>query len=83
MSNLTVNDRNQLERVELTVPDSRMRLRSTRGLQIYAAISTLILAALAYAAAEAISGWAAAVVLGMITLNAIGLMIAISPNRRG
>jgi hypothetical protein len=82
MSNLTVNDRNQFERVELTVPNTGVRLRSARGLQIYAVVSTLILAALAYAAAETVSGWAAAIVLGMIALNAVGLMIAVSPNRR-
>ena len=82
MSNLTVNDRNQYERVELTVPSTGVNLRSTRGLRIYAVISTLILAVLAYAAAEAISGWAAAIVLGMIALNAVGLMIAVNPSRR-
>jgi hypothetical protein len=82
MANLTVNDRNQFERVELSVPSTGVQLRSGRGLKIYAAVSTVILAVLAYAAVERVSGWAAAVVLGMIALNAVGLMIAVSPNRR-
>jgi hypothetical protein len=83
MANLTVNDRNQFERVELAVPSTGLRLRSTRGLRIYAVVSTLILAVLAYAAAEAISGWASVVVLAMIALNAVGAMIAVNPRRRG
>jgi hypothetical protein len=82
MANLTVTDRNQFERAELGVPTTGVGLRSERGLRIYAVVSTVVLVLLAYAAAEAVSGWAAAIVLGVIALNAVGLMIAVNPARR-
>ncbi len=82
MSGMQVTDRNQLERVDLSVPSTGLRLRSARGLTIYAVLSTVALVALGYWAALEIDGWASAVVLGVIILNVVGLMIAVRPNRR-
>jgi hypothetical protein len=82
MANMEIQQRNQLERIDLSVPSTGLRLRSTRGLTIYAVVSTLILVALGYAAVREISGWAGAVVLGVIVLNLVGLMIAVRPNRQ-
>jgi hypothetical protein len=82
MANMELQQRNQLERIDLTVPSTGVRLRSTRGLTVYAIISTAILVALGYAAVREVSSWAAAVVLGVIILNLVGLMIAVRPGRR-
>ncbi len=49
----------------------------------FTALSLVILAALVYAVAWGIDGWPHALVLGVIVATTIGLMIAISPNRRG
>ena len=82
MSHMTVNQRNQFERVELTVPTTGTYVRNRRRLIIFNVIALAIFGALAYAAAVAIDGWAKAVVLGMIAVTTIGVMIAVSPTRR-
>jgi hypothetical protein len=81
MANMELQQRNQFERIDLTVPSTGVQLRSRRGLTVYAVISTAILVALGYAAVKEISGWAGAVVLGMIMLNLVGLMVAVRPGR--
>jgi hypothetical protein len=81
MANMQVTDRNQFERIDLSVPSTGVQLRSGRGLAVYAVISTLILGAGVYWAAKEIDGWASAIVLGVILLNLVGLMIAVRPNR--
>ena len=81
MANMELQQRNQLERIDLSVPTTGVTLRSTRGMTIYAVISTVILVALGYAAVKEISSWAGAVVLGVIILNLVGLMIAVRPGR--
>jgi hypothetical protein len=82
MANMELQQRTQLERIDLSVPSTGVRVRSGRGLTVYAVISTAILVALGYAAIQAISGWAGAIVLGVIVLNVVGLMIAVRPNRQ-
>jgi len=82
MANMQVTDRNQFERVDLSVPSTGVQLRSGRGMAIYAVISTVILGFGVYYAAGEINGWASAVVLGVILLNLVGLMVAVRPNRR-
>jgi hypothetical protein len=82
MANMELQQRNQLERIDLTVPSTGVARRSTRGLTVYAVISTAILVALGYAAVREVSSWAAAVVLGVIILNLVGLMIAVRPGRQ-
>ena len=81
MANMEVQQRNQFERIDLSVPSTGVQLRSGRGLTIYAVVSTAILVALGYAAVREISDWAGAVVLGVILLNVVGLMIAVRPGR--
>jgi hypothetical protein len=82
MANMEVQQRNQFERIDLSVPSTGVQLRTGRGLAVYAVISTAILVALGYAAVREISDWAGAVVLGVILLNVVGLMIAVRPGRR-
>jgi hypothetical protein len=83
MSNMTENQRAQYERPDLSVPSTGVQLRSKRGLVIYMALTIPILAVLVYLTAEGIDTWWKGLVLGMIVFTTIGLMIAISPNRRG
>jgi O-antigen/teichoic acid export membrane protein len=82
MANMQVTDRNQFERIDLSIPSTGVRLRSGRGMAIYAVVSTLILAAGVFWVAKEVDGWASALVLGAIVLNLVGLMIAVRPNRR-
>ena len=82
MANMSANQRTQLDRVDLSVPTTGVRVRSRRPLIIFTVIALAILAALSYATVEAINGWAQAVVLAMIVVTTVGVMIAISPLRR-
>jgi hypothetical protein len=82
MANMELQQRNQLERIDLSVPSTGVTVRSGRGLTVYAVISTAILIALGYAAVREVSSWAGAVVLGVIILNLVGLMIAVRPGRQ-
>jgi hypothetical protein len=82
MSGMTATDRNQLERVDLSVPSTGLRLKTGRGLATYFVVSTALLVALGYWAVKEIDGWASLIVLGMIIVNVVGLMIAVRPNRR-
>ena len=81
MANMTVNQRTQFDRVDLTVPSTGTHVRDRRRLVVFNVIALAIFGALAYATVIAIEGWAQGVVLGVIVLTAIGAMIALSPNR--
>ena len=83
MANMTSSDRAQYERPELSAADRSMRVVNRRPVIAFTALSLVILAALVYAVAWGIDGWPHAIVLGVIVATMIGLMIAISPNRRG
>jgi fatty acid desaturase len=83
MANMTSSDRAQYERPELSAADRSMRVSNRRPVIAFTALSLVILAALVYAVAWGIDGWPHALVLGVIVATTIGLMIAISPNRRG
>jgi fatty acid desaturase len=83
MANMTSTDRAQYERADLSAPDRTMRVRDRRPVIAYTAIAVLVAAALLYVVAWGINGWPQALVLGVIVATAIGLMIAVSPNRRG
>ena len=83
MANMTSSDRAQYERPELGAPDRTLRVGNRRPVIAFTALALVILAVLVYAAAWGIDGWPQALVLGVIVLTAIGLMIAVSPNRRG
>ena len=82
MANMTESDRAQYERAELGAPDRTMRVGNKRPVIVFTAIALVILAALVYATAWGINGWAHALVLGVIVLTVIGLIIAVSPTRR-
>lgn len=83
MANMTSTDRAQYERADLSAPDRTMRVRDRRPVVAYTGVALLVLGALVYSVAWGINGWAQGVVLGVIVLTAIGLMIAVSPLRRG
>jgi fatty acid desaturase len=82
MANMTVNQRNHVERVDLSVPSTGVTLRDRRPLVAFTALALAVLGALIYATVEAIDGWAQGVVLAMIVVTTIGAMIAIHPLRR-
>ncbi len=82
MANMTSSDRAQYERPELDAPDRTLRVGNRRPVIAFTGLALVILAALVYATAWGIDGWPQALVLGVIVLTAIGLMIAVSPNRR-
>jgi fatty acid desaturase len=83
MSNMTVNDRNEMERATLSGSRERIRRGSERGVLIYNVIALIIGLALCAAAVSVINGWAQWIVLGAIVATVIGFMIAVSPNRQG
>jgi hypothetical protein len=83
VSNMTVNQRNQYERATLAGSAERIRHGSERGARVYTVLAAIIAAALSYAAIELMDGWWQWVVLGAIVVTTIGMMIAISPTRRG
>jgi hypothetical protein len=82
MANMRIQDREQYERPELADPDRTLRVTDRRPVLAFVALAAVLLAALIYAAAWGINGWAQALVLGVIVLTTIGLMIAVSPTRR-
>jgi fatty acid desaturase len=77
--------RAQTERLDLgDARSTRMlRARSNRGPLIYTLLALPILGVLLYATIAGIDEWWQALVLGVIVMTTIGLMIAVSPNRRG
>ncbi|HLM31027.1 MAG TPA: hypothetical protein VK326_05145 [Solirubrobacterales bacterium] len=83
MSNMSVNQRTQLERVDLRVPTTGVHVRDQRLVIAYTILASILLAACIYATAIAIDGWAKLIVLGVIMLTAVGAMIAVNPLRRG
>jgi hypothetical protein len=82
MANMTVNQRNQFERIELSRPSTGVQVRHSRYMVAYAVLATAVVGALGYATVTLIDGWAQAIVFGMILLTAVGAMIAVSPARR-
>jgi hypothetical protein len=82
MANMNIQDRAQYERPDLAGSDRSLRVAKRRPVLIYVALAAVLLAALVYSVAWGIDGWAQGLVLGVIVVTAIGLMIAVSPNRR-
>jgi hypothetical protein len=82
MANMNIQDRAQYERADLAGPDRSLRITDRRPVTIFVALAVVLIAALVYAVAWGINGWAQGIVLGVIVLTTIGLMIAVSPNRR-
>ena len=82
MSHMTENQRMQMGRPDLKVPNAGVRVTNKRPLIIYTVIATAVLIALGYAAAQALDGWAMFVVLGGIVITAIGGGIAVMHGRK-
>ena len=83
MANMNIQDRAQYERPDLGAPDRTRRVTSRRSEIVFVALASVLVAALVYAVAWGINGWPQGLVLGVIVLTTIGLMIAVSPTRRG
>jgi fatty acid desaturase len=83
MANMSSSDRAQYERPDLSAPDRTLRVRDRRPVIAYTVMALLLAAVLVYAVAWGIKGWPQALVLGVLVLTAVGLMIAVSPSRRG
>jgi hypothetical protein len=85
MANMDVTQRSQTERMDLGDAQSTrlLRARSRTGPLTYTLLALPILGVLVYATVAGIDEWWQALVLGVIVLTTIGLMIAVSPNRRG
>lgn len=83
MANMSANQRAQLDRIDLSVPSTGVRVRDRRPVVAYTVVGLVVLAGLAYASVTVFDGWASAIVLGAVLLTAVGAMIAISPTRRG
>jgi len=82
MSHMTVNQRNQFERIDLSVPSTGVQLRGKRALTVTTLIGFALVAVMAYASIERLDSWHRIVVLAAIVLTVIGAMIALNPNRR-
>ena len=82
MANMNIQDRAQYERPDLSGPDRSLRVTRRRPVFIYMALAAVLLAALVYAVAWGIDGWAQGLVLAVVVVTTIGLMIAVSPTRR-
>lgn len=82
---MELSERMMVERYELGNAQEDAALRSHGGLSV--GVLTLALTAIAatliVATVEAFDGWAHLIVLGGLMTTVVGLMIAISPNRRG
>jgi hypothetical protein len=82
MANMNIQDRAQYERADLAAPDRTLRVTNRKPVLAFVALALVLLAALVYAVAWGIEGWAQGLVLGVIVVTTIGLMIAVSPTRR-
>lgn len=80
-SSFTVEWHNRAERRELAVDQASVG-HGGLGTRIYLALSTLVLAALSYAAFTVLDGWADWVVLGASFWALGGVIIAVNPYRR-
>lgn len=83
MSNMTVNQRNEMDRATLSGSGERYRRGSERGMMIFNVLALIVGAAMCATALAIIDSWAQWIVLGVIVATVIGFMIAISPNRKG
>jgi fatty acid desaturase len=82
MSNMTVNQRNQFERIELSTPSTGVHVVNPARVVVTNLVLLAIFGALGYATVEALDSWWRGLVLAVIVLTTIGAMIAVSPNRR-
>jgi hypothetical protein len=80
---MTSSDRAQYERPDLAGPDRTMRVTNRRPVIAFTIVALVLLGVLVYAVAWGIDNWWQGLVLGVIVMTTVGLMIAVSPRRRG
>jgi hypothetical protein len=82
---MDLSERMMVERYELGNAQEDAALRNRGGLSLWlvTVALTATLVVLVVALGEALHGWDHLVVLGALVATAVGLMIAIAPNRRG
>jgi fatty acid desaturase len=83
MSNMTVNQRNQIENSVWSGSQERIRRGSERGAAIYSVAAAIVGAALCYAAALLLVGWWQWLVLAVLVSFTMAIAFAVSPTRRG
>jgi hypothetical protein len=83
MANTDITSRTQFERTDLRAGGEGIRRGSEKGAAIFSAVAIVVAIALCVTAVMVIESWAQWLVLGVIIMTTIGLMIALSPNRRG
>jgi fatty acid desaturase len=83
VANMTSSDRAQYERPDLAGPDRTMRVTNRRPVIAFTVVALVLLGVLVYAVAWGIDNWWQGLVLGVIVMTTVGLMIAVSPRRRG
>jgi hypothetical protein len=83
MANTDITSRTQFERTDLSAGGEGIRRGSEKGAAIYSAIAAVIAIALCVTAVMVIESWAQWLVLAVIIVTTVGIMIALSPNRRG
>jgi hypothetical protein len=82
MSHMTVNQRNQFERIDLSVPSTGVHVSDRRRIIATNIVALAVVGLLGYATIERLDSWPRAIVLGFIVLTVIGAMMALSPARR-
>jgi len=82
---MELSERMMVERYELgnAQEDAALRNHGGRSLGLLTLALVAIFGVLLVALGEAIHGWDHLIVLGALLATAVGLMIAIAPNRRG
>ena len=82
---MELSERMMVERYELGNAQEDSALRNHGGLSLWLLTLALVavLGVLLVAMGEALHGWDHLVVLGALFATAVGLMIAVAPNRRG
>jgi hypothetical protein len=83
MANTDITSRTQFERTDLRAGGEGIRRGSEKGAAIFSAVALVVAVALCVTAVLVIESWAQWLVLGVIVMTTIGVMIALSPNRRG
>ena len=83
MANTDITSRTQFERTDLRAGGEGIRRGSEKGAAIYSAFAAVLGIALCVTAVATIESWAQWLVLAVIVVTTIGIMIAVSPNRRG
>jgi hypothetical protein len=85
MANMDITQRVQAERIELGYADGSRLLgvRSPRGPVTYTLLALPLLAVLTWLALTGIEHWYQWAVLAGFVATTVGLMVAVSPSRRG